>query len=162
MVLVHVGYLVLPVFGSVRNRGMVLVFISIQNMCPVYLNIHCSCLLASASLARVSQFQITGHFSRKTFPQRDSVFICAHRRRIYTKRIITISRLNSDESRTNGAGKDKLAASLARAMSWKGNICHKGLHTRRACGRAAFLHIITGFLHTPDGQSSSCVQPFEN
>lgn len=54
MVLVHVGYLVLPVFGSVRNRGMVLIFIAIQNMCPVYLNIHCSCLLASARLARVS------------------------------------------------------------------------------------------------------------
>ena len=27
MVLVHVGYLVLPVFGSVRNRGMVMYFI---------------------------------------------------------------------------------------------------------------------------------------
>lgn len=51
MVLVHVGYLVLPVFGSVRNRGTVLIFISIQNMCPVYLNMHCSCGLASSSLA---------------------------------------------------------------------------------------------------------------
>lgn len=69
MVLVHVGYLVLPVFGSVRNRGTVLIFISIQNMCPVYLNIHCSCLLASSSLAvglaRVNWHKISGQIFRE-------------------------------------------------------------------------------------------------
>lgn len=56
--------------------------------------------------------------------------------------------MNGDKSRTNGAENDKLTGSLARAMSWKGNICHKGFHARRACGRTAFLHIITAF-YTP-------------
>lgn len=68
MVLVHVGYLVLPVFGSVRNRGTVLVFTPIQNMCPVYVNIHCSCWLAVA-LAPVS-FKFDGQAFLDSDPNR--------------------------------------------------------------------------------------------
>jgi len=138
MVLVHVGYLVLPVFGSVRNRGTVLIFISIPNMCPVYLNIHCSCLLASSSLAlglaRVSQLKINGNIIRKTCPQRNTTLLLFtsieinHRIKLFAER-------NSAYFKINTAAKDKLTGSLAQAMSWNGNISHKGFHRHGACCR---------------------------
>lgn len=37
-------------------------------------------------------------------------------------------------AKTNTVSKDKLTGSLAPAISWNGNICHKGFHMDGACG----------------------------
>ena len=43
------------------------------------------------------------------------------------------SRRNYPQFKKNTAAKDKLTGSLAPAMSWNGNISHKGFHMHGAC-----------------------------